>query len=385
MCIGNSDQILIIKGDNSICYGILESYSCQLRDALRELGEDVVYIDLKVDDIINYIYKKFKAVIAFMDVVFYNQIPNSDAMLFDLIQGPKFNYWLDHPVFLYRYKNRFPKDYYILTHDRNYVKFINEHYKKVTAFFFPPGGKTSNNAIPFEKREYDVSFLGAYSDYRKVIRDLTDSEDIIKKIVKLYFDFMIDNPDLTAESAFKDVLDSLGIEISEENFMNNFSAIQGISVWGTAYYYREKIIDVLLENKITIDVFGDSWKDAPFFGNKYLRVHPAIEASKVSEIYGNSKISLNVMSWHKDSITERVLDAMMAGSIVVTDSTDAIKEAFEDSILTYSLKQLDEIPKMIYDNLNNYELAEMGRIKVYENYRWKSRAKDLLNIIGRVN
>ncbi|MEE5991256.1 MAG: hypothetical protein V3G41_11305, partial [Lachnospiraceae bacterium] len=65
------------------------------------MGEEVIYLDTNEDFITGYANRDYKAIIAFMDTVFDNYYPGTQTPLFDLYNGPKFNYWPDHPsVFL---------------------------------------------------------------------------------------------------------------------------------------------------------------------------------------------------------------------------------------------------------------------------------------------
>ena len=115
---------------------------------------------------------------------------------------------------------------------------------------------------------------------------------------------------------------------------------------GVSRLYREEIVKTILDAGYAVDVFGDRWNNSPYAGNPNLKIHKEIAASEVQEIYKNSKISLNIMTWHKDSITERVLDSMAAGSIVLTDTTPALEECFKKypsdnaEILLFSLKRI---------------------------------------------
>ena len=69
--------ILIIKGDSSACYGILEKFSERLADAFKALGEEVIYINPYKDDILEYASREYKAVIAAEDLIFNNPDPSS--------------------------------------------------------------------------------------------------------------------------------------------------------------------------------------------------------------------------------------------------------------------------------------------------------------------
>lgn len=381
--MNNDDPILIFRGDEKLCYGILLSFSEQLRDAFVSLGEEVVFFDARKDRIQDCFGRKYKAVIAFMENFFYNRLPDSETMLFDLIEGPKFNYWPDHPAFYYHYVENVPKDYYILTQDQNYVNFINKYYKGVSAFFLPPGGRKIVEDVPFEDRKYELTFLGTYVDYRDVLNGFNASDETTQLIINAYLDEMINNPEETTEDAFDIILKKLGANVSIDQFLNELCKIHRIATMGAARFYKEKVIKTLIENEIHIDVFGESWKKAPFSDSGFLTIHPEISAREVSDVYKQSKMSLNIMTWHKDSITERVLDAMMAGSIAISDRTGKLEEAFVDNkeIILYSLSNIEDLPQKIRANITNADMAHEGRKAAISCHCWTDRAKDLLRII----
>ncbi len=375
--------ILIFKGDPSLCYGIMEAYSRSLRDALVSLGEEVIYLDPQKDEVQPYIDRTYKAVIAFMENLFYMVLDNGD-FIFDHFHGPKFNYWTDHPAFYYRYVQRVPKRYYILTQDRTYVRYIDRYFKNVKAFCLLPGGREpeAKELIPFENREYDVSFVGTF--WKGNVLDSFDTSDETTRIImERYLEFLVAEPDYTAEDAFEKVLESLGAKLSDDDFAREFEKVHRLASKGAARIYRQRVIEKIVERGITIHVFGDSWREAPFADSKCLIIHDEVPSDKITDIYLNSKISLNIMTWHKDSITERVLDAMMAGSIVLSDRTPALEEAFDNGkeILLFSLRNLEELPGLITGQLEDRTMAEAGRKRAVSSYSWKCCAERLLGLI----
>nr|WP_297705539.1 glycosyltransferase [uncultured Butyrivibrio sp.] len=380
----NKLPILLFKGDESLCYGIMTEYSQQLRNALMAAGENVIYLDPKEDEVEPYIDKHYKAVIAFMENIFYMVLPNGD-FVFDHFYGPKFNYWTDHPAFYYRYVQKVPKDYYILTQDRSYVKYINRYYKQLQAFYLPPGGKHIDDVMPFSERKYDLSFVGTYWP-GEVENTFNKTDETTRIIMDSYLKFLMNEPDYTAEEAFEIVLEKLGAHLTDDQFAQEFSKVHRLASRGVARYFRQKIIERIVDSGITIDVFGDSWKEATFANNSNLRIHPEVTSDKISEIYNSSKMSLNVMTWHKDSITERVLDSMMAGSIALSDQTPALRENFTDGeeIVLFSLKEIERIPERIRKYLSNEEVANRGREKVLQSFSWDNCARRLLEIIDEL-
>ena len=379
----NEKPILIFKGSENVCYGIMRSFSEQLRDAFLSLGEDVIFLDPNEDVITGYANRDYKAVIAFMDTLFDNNMPGTDTPLFDYYHGPKFNYWPDHPSVFYHQMSKTPKDYYILTQDRNYVDFINKYYKKAKAFCLPPGGKEVTDIIPFKDRRYDTAFVGTYQNWKANLEGMNFGDETAITLRDTYIDVLMTQNDLPEEKAFSKALNRIGLNINDDTFLELLHQMHLLTGGVVSAVYREKLIGSIVNSGLYLDVFGDSWYESPFCDSPFLRIHPALDSNDISKIYADSKISLNIMTWHKDSITERVLDAMSSGSIVITDRTDSMMKEFSSGkdILYYSLNNIESVPGLIRDHIDDEAMAKRGRQKVLADHLWTNRAKQLLELL----
>jgi spore maturation protein CgeB len=381
------ESILIFKGDKSICYGILEAFSDKLRDALVKIGESVEYVDPDNAIIEDFIGKKYKAIVAVMETLYYSSMPGTGEKVFDLIEGPKFNFWFDYPAFYYKHVKSAPGNYYILTQDRDYVAFINKYYAdNARAFYLPPGGSEAKRDIPFEERKYNLSFVGTYYNWENAIKAFNRNDETTRIVTDRYLEKLIGKIELTTEKAYQEVLDELGATYDDEQFVRGLSSVHQLAMGGVAKLFREEAIKVLIENGIVVDVFGDSWKKAPYADNPNLRIHPEIPYDRICEVYEDSKMTLNIMSWHKDAITERILDAMMAGCIVLSDETPALRESFKDGkeILLFSLRDIGLLPELVKRNIDNADMAEAGKNKAYAEHSWENRARELMKIIDNL-
>ena len=378
--------ILIFKGNSDNCYGIMRSFGEQLRDAFISLGEEVIYLDPDDDFITGYADRDYKAVIAFMDTIYDNNLPGTETPLFDLFRGPKFNYWSDHPSVFYHQFDKTPKDYYILTEDINYVDFINRYYDKAFAFFLPPGGKEVQETIPFDEREFDVCFAGTYKNWKAPLENMAFNSETSIRLRDTYLDILIRESDLTTEDAFLKALDSIGCRLGEQEYLGLLNQMHWLADGVVSALFRERLVETILAEEIYLDVFGESWYSSPFCDYPYLRIHPRVDSGDLSKVYSRSKISINMMTWHKNSMTERVLDAMCAGSIVITDRTDILEKSFiaGEDILYYSLSDLSVVPSIIRDNINNDKMARNGQDKALKSHLWVNRAQKLCEIIDAI-
>ena len=102
--------------------------------------------------------------------------------------------------------------------------------------------------------------------------------------------------------------------------------------------------------------------------------------------YQKAKIGLNVMSWYKDGMTERIANIMMSKAVCVTDETKYLKKHLKENeeIVFYRLNELDQLPIKINELLKNdadrNRIAEKAYRKSKEEFCWEARAKELIRL-----
>lgn len=390
-----TQPILIYLGP-TYCYNILNVFAKELAEALKKQGQRIVFYETEKEDVNGIAAlagKRYKASIGFQTWLMSVKRREKEKHFQDMIGGPKFNFILDHPIWLDHQLRDVPQRFYVLTHDRNYQAFIRKYYKGVKeTYLLPPGGrralgwKNQGEREKEEERPYDITFLGTYGNYRKKLRMVLDCVPRIKFLAAKYLLYMTQKPERTAEEAFQMALDHYGIALGKEEFITLFGEMKPI-IQCVMYYYREKTIETLLMAGLEVHVYGDSWRESPFFGSPFLKLHKEVRAEKGWEVLGASKISLNVMAWHKDGFTERIADSMLAGAVVVSDRSTQLEEQYSKETVLFDLKQLKKLPEKIKELLEcpkkRREIAERAREKANKLATWDVRGTELLDIIER--
>ncbi|MGN0350669.1 MAG: glycosyltransferase [Roseburia sp.] len=380
-----TQPIMIFLGP-TYCYNILNVFAEQLGKALEEQGQCIEYYDVEKEDVnglARLVNQSYKALIGFQTWIM--SVERKEGNFFDLIQGPKYNFYVDHPIWLAEQLKSVPKDFSILTHDRNYKKFVEHYFKNVKkTCLLPPGGRTSAGDIWEKEREYGIVFLGTYGDYRKKLEVIRACVPKIRHLAAKYLFFMTKNTNLTAEEALKKALAYYDICLSEQDFLELFGEMKAV-IQCVMYYYRERVVRTILEAGLELHVYGDSWKESPFWGNKKLVCHEAVEAEEALEVLQSAKISLNVMAWHKDGFTERIADSMLAGAVVVSDRSTQLEEEYNEECKLFSLEQLEYLPVIIRELLEWEEertrIAKKAYQKASKCATWEKRAEQLLALI----
>lgn len=381
-----SQPFLIYTGEET-CYHILSVFAECLGNALCDKGYLVEYFDISkeaVMDVVKYINQSYQAVIGIQCCMFSVYLENG-SLLHDKIIGPKYNFILDHPVYVQHYFKDIPKTYTIFTLDLNYASYVEQNYP-FQARFLPPGGIEK----PFlnKPRIYDLTFIGSYANHAEDVsvqlKLLTRS---MRFLVNRLWLNMRKYPNLSAEQSLWLALNHYGQALSDAEFKELFFNLR-IFVWYMSYHYRYKILKTIVYSGIQIHVFGEDWKSCP------LRRHPNfiwhknnLTTDECLEIWQKSKIALNIMSWHKNAITERIINSMLQKAVVLTEKNPYLENQFEDGqdIMYYELDHLEKLPKIISSLLESEqeltEIGERGYKKALKKHTWCYRADEMLDII----
>ena len=384
--------ILIYKGD-SVCHNILNIMAEQLGQALERLGQRVVYFDYVQEgagQIVKFVNHRFKAIVGIQSVLFSIKLQDDVHYVHEYIYGPKFNLILDHPIWMREHMEHAYLDFYLMSHDMDYVEFIKRYYCK-PAFLFPiPGFKAKEvpERLSYEEKEYGLSFIGAYGSYWEQVLELHSMEREKRFLANRFLLIMRERTDYSVEEAFQEALKSQAMKVTQEDFFNLLYENRRM-IYLVMYYYRSKIIKTILESGIRLDVFGDSWKNSDFTKYPNLICHPDVTPEESVEIWHKSKLSLSIMSWHKAGFTERMAGIMLAGCVLVTDQSRYLQEQYDtNDMLMFDLKKLGHLPGRIRHLLENDEericIAAAGKAKTEQYHTWDKRADEFLELIGNL-
>jgi hypothetical protein len=369
------------------CYNVLNVMMKELAEALTKQGVPVICYDEQAEDVAGlarFAGQRFRAIVGVQTYLMSVYLSDSGRYLHDTIMGPKFNFVLDHPVWLTEQLSHVPKHYYVLTHDAHYEAFVRRYFKGVQdSFLFPPAGVVQGTPSPIRNRKYGVTFVGTYGDYREKCRFIKQSDRSVRFLANHFLFHMRHDTSLTAEQAFEMALADYGMFPDDAEFLRLFGMFRPV-VQCVMYYYRERTIRTLLDAGISVDIWGESWKKSPLADHKNLTIHADALGDESLSIFRESKIALNVMAWHKGGFTERMANAMLAGSVLLTDRTTYGEYGFSDGVhcVMFSLGELSSLPQTVRGLLSDEKrcqaIADGGYRYANAHHTWACRAKELL-------
>lgn len=380
--------ILIYVGD-PLCYGVLDSFARRFGEALERTGETVEYYDIGKNDIgglADFVGQTYSAVIGMQSYAFAVTLKDG-TNLHDKINGPKYNMIFDHPVWLREHLLNGPEDYYVLTHDINYVNFVKTYFPKIKgAYLLPPGGVPADEIKPVGSRKYPLSFVGSYHDWRLWKHQVSEVNRRTKGVARAFMRYMLRFPDKTWEDGLSDVLASLGRITFADEFRDILFEVKPVC-FVVMSYFREMIIDAIAESGIEMHVFGDSWNVPRYEKYDNIIRHPDVTPDESLEIYSDSKVSLNIMSWHKSGMTERIANMMLRGTVMATDISSYLADNYVsgEDFIEMKLNGIDKIPdklkEIISDDERLQKMSESALMKACNRENWDERASRMLWIL----
>lgn len=363
---------LVISGDD-MCHGVLKDFATGLAQALVDKGQAVTTTDGMFGKYTGASYaaeRTLKGIIGF-------QAPVLEKEFFRKINAPKFQFWFDNPIFFDDLLHNLPDNYYILCQDGFYAQFIREYYNTRNALAFPPAGRkiclTGNR-----EKEYDVSFVGTYRE--------PDMNCVAEDFERIFWEYMVNNPAKTFEEGLHGLLRERKINTPCELYPEILKSLANVCR-NIIYYFKHRVVETILSAGITLHVFGDTWENYHGDGRENMVIHPFVTVEESLSVFANSKISLNVMTWHKAGMTERIANIMLSGAVCVSDETTALRELFkeDEEIVLFCLERLNELPekinRILKDETYRDEIGRKGYEKASEEHMWKNRAEALLQLL----
>ena len=376
--------VLIYKGSD-ICNNMLNIFAEQFGSALEQKGIRIEYFDEQkepLENLTRYIGRYFKAVFGVQTYLFQVKMADGVTYLHEKIKGPKLHLILDHPIWMKQQLEHEYPDFFVLSHDRNYVKFIQKYYKKKAVHFPIPGMENDSTE---HKKIYDLTFVGSMGDYRQQMHHIREMQRQDQFLANRFLLIMRKNKDLSAEIAFEKAFALYRDRYAGEDPVEVFYRMRRV-IYLVMDYYRYQILKTILDYGIKLDVFGDFWKSSVFADYPNLICHSGVTVEESLEVYARSKVSLNIMSWHKDGFTERVANIMLAHTVLLTDKTTYLEENYVNGkeLVMFSLDEIEKLPQIIKNMLSQDKLeqiADAGYRKTLKYHTWGYQTEELLDVL----
>lgn len=279
------------------------------------------------------------------------------------------------------------EQYLLLCPDENHVEYVKHYFPQVKHVEFMPHGGTpvEGRPIPWKEKRLDLLFSGTYSSpeaFLSAMRQTMKPEDF--RIYASMGERILQDSSLSVEQVAADTLFSGNCPLTPGRIDGAISGMSLLDGW-VRMVMRERVVMTLVEGGVDLYVLGDGWQNCPCAGNQ--RFHSLSEEriplSDTLTWMENAKINLNVMPWFKAGSHDRVFNAMLRGTVALTDPSSYFQKYFRDreSIVYYSLQELERLPEIVRSLLAHPDQAETIARNGYEKaaaFTWENYVEDLL-------
>lgn len=336
----------------------------------------------------------------------YNLTDSNGRNIWEENEIPYINILMDHPFHYARHLKNAPKTSIVFCTDQNHVRFLRRFYPQLeNVDFIPHAGMEADVGQcakagscrlclrgeayhpDMKERPIDVLYAGGLSKYAAegLIPDLGEFKEFDAfALAREALSDLISHPEKTTECAIEEYFLSIGKRYNDDELNSRITDLRFIDSYA-ASFYREQAVRILVESGVKVTVFGGGWERCEWAEHPNLIYGGKVLAPQVLELMNHSKIVLNTMTWYKRGIHDRIINGMLAKSVVVTDQSEYLNEAFsnqEDALVSFSLNGMEKLPALVKGLLDRpdrmSEIAEKGYWLAKNHHTWLQRAEYIL-------
>lgn len=387
----NRERILVFSS-REICYCSGNFFANQIAAAFEEMGFLVDVCELSKGDDLDaklepYIGVEYRLILDFNSML-PQLVVDDDRSYLDMLNGPFYDYILDHPLFHYNSLNRETDNLHVIVLDEAHEEYIRNYYPKVRSVYTLPLGATKALYQGEKERECRVAFLGTYDTPEQVYELIKAAPEPLGSMMKDLLERRLSDPLLPMEQAFEeylreDVTPFHGAPLGAEQFALYMNAMYAVDVY-VRDYFRKAALDELLSNRIPVTVFGNGWEKYCHTEESCLRREKALPFALSFERMAKEHILLNVSPIFNRGMHDRVPAGMANRAVVLTDGNPYLREHFSDGkqLCMYTLSKIHTLSERAGELLESRSAREEIAACAYEefkkNHTWKCRAAQIL-------
>jgi hypothetical protein len=383
---------ILVFSSREICYLSGNFFADQLADAFEQLGCDVTLCEFTMTDdfdekLMPLLDKTYDAAIDFNSMIPQMVLEDGTSYL-DRLQGPFFNYVLDHPLFHYNVLNSNVNNLNALVLDEVQCDYVSRYYHKVKNVFALPLGATEAVYDGPKNDEVRVFMPGTYDSPDGVYKIIEESPEPLRNIMETLAKQRINEPLTPMEELFLKLIKERELKVTDDQFALYMNSMYAVDAY-VRDYFRKKAIDELLSAGIPVTVMGSGWENYSHANESLLKRMKEVPFALSFERIAKEHIILNVSPIFNRGMHDRVPAGMANNTVVMTDVNPYLERHFTDGkdICFYSLTG-DDLCEKATGLIDNPHLREDIAANAHElfkkEYTWIRRAEKILDIAGNL-
>lgn len=378
-----------------ICYMSGNFFAHQIGAAFEELGLDTEICELSGDDDLDekltaYMGQSYRVILDFNSKLPRMALEDGTSYL-DTLDGPFFDYILDHPLFHYNGLTGSASNLHVLVLDEAQQRYVEAYYPKVASVHMLPLGATKALYGGEKERECRILFPGTFDSPDTVYELVKKAEEPFGSMMKELIELRIAEPLLPMEEAFRVYLTrNPGVKEQLAAGSESWLALAMNAMYPVdAYvrdYFRKAAVDELLAAGIPVTVIGEGWEKYRHAKEETLRREKGVLFALSFERIARAHILLNSAPIFNHGMHDRIPAGMANRAVVLTDGNPYLKKRFTDGkdICFY----VPDVPgslsgqaeRLLENAALRAEIAEEAYRKYEAGHTWQHRAGELLAI-----
>lgn len=384
---------ILFFSSREICYYSSQFFAAQMADACEKFGYPVelCVLDLKrniENQLAPYEGKSYEAIVDFNSLL-PHFLMEDDSAYVDHLNGPFYNYLVDHPMYHHPGLTPLLKNYHVLCVDENHVAYVKRYYKHIRSVSMLP--LAANEAlVPIDEKNKKeaVLFPGTYRNKEDIYQEICDLPKERKEDTKKMIEMLKENEEMQQEEALHVILHERGEELTDAQFAVRMNELYYADLY-LRNYYREEAVKTLITHRIPVVVMGGDWDQFPQEENEYFMRKPPVDFSITFQKIAEYAILLNVSPLFRAGVHDRVFAAMANRAVCMTERNCYMQKQFSDqkNIVLFSLKDKTELSYIAEELLINkerrQEIVENAYKEFKTKYSWEKRTRQFLEITKR--
>lgn len=382
-----TEKILVFCS-REICYCSGNFFAHRLADAFEQLGFDTEVCEFTREDDFDAVLtplfgKPYRAIFDFNSLLPRLAAEDGTPVL-DLLDGPFYDYILDHPLFHYNCLVSGAKNFHAIVLDEGQAAYVRRFHSQLKTVHMLPLGAVEAVSSGRKGAARGVLFPGTYDSPDKVYEIVKASPEPIRSMIKSIIDQRLSEPNLPMEEAFSRYLESEGLSLPDSQFALMMNAMYPADAY-IRDYFRTAALDALLRRGIPVTAVGTGWeKYRPCRSDCFVR-EKGVSFELSFERIAREQVLLDVSPIFNRGIHDRILAGMANRTAVLTDENPcrSARLSARRDVMFYSLKDLTTLADAAEELLTDSALLELIQEHAYETFRanhtWRSRAEEILS------
>lgn len=383
----HSEKILIFTS-REICYNSHFFFAQQMGGAFEKLGYEVEYCEFTRESDFDRVLKPYLGN-AYRLILDFNslmpQLAEEDGTpVLDMIEGPFYDYILDHPLFHYNCLSAKAKNFHAILLDEAQEAYVKRYYPGVkTTITMPLGATEAISKIKRNTVPDCILFMGSYDSEEKLYRMIEQSPEPVKTLAKIVLEYRLAEPETSMEEIFERVLKEQELETNDAQFALFMNYMYPVDAY-VRNYFRRKSIECLVKNRIPVKIVGEGWEKYKSGNENLIKRETPVEFGLSFEKIAKEHILLNNSPIFNHGAHDRIYAGMANHCAVLTDENPYLQKTLNDreNVLLYSLTDEKSLKDRAEELLTNHEFCKNIQENAYEEYlrshTWEKRVERLL-------